>query len=142
MTNTQAAVRSFASLAVGEHASFSRTITVDDVDAFAAVSGDKNPLHTDDGYATTTQFGGRVVHGMFLGALVSQLVGMQLPGRNALLVKTLLEFKHPVMIGDTVTVAGTLTRKSEATKLVTVDLAITVGDTKVAQGEVVVSVLA
>src|SRR3990167_3301720 len=104
--------RTFESIAIGENASLNHTITAEDVHAFAVVSGDHNQLHVDDAYAKATSFGQRVVHGMFLGALVSQLVGMHLPGKRALLMKESLEFKKPVHIGDTVTVSGTVLAKS------------------------------
>ena len=142
MKNTAAREVVYASLVEGEQASFSHLITEADVDIFASLSGDHNPLHTDDTYAATTQFGKRVVHGMLLGSLVSRLVGMHLPGRYALLVKETLEFKKPVLIGDTVMVTGTLTRKSDATKLIDIQVVIAVGDTVVTRGEVMVRMLA
>src|SRR3989344_6555478 len=70
------------------------TITKEEVKKFAALSGDFNPIHTHDG----------VVHGMFLGALVSRLIGMELPGPGALMIKESLEFKKPARVGDTVTI--------------------------------------
>ena len=142
MSEREAVVRTYASLSEGEQISFSHIVTEADIHTFADVSGDYNPLHTDDAYAATTQFGKKVVHGMFLGSLVSRLIGMHLPGRNALLVKEMLEFKKPVMIGDAVTVTGVLARKSDATKLVEVEVAITVGEITVVRGEVMVRVLA
>ena len=140
-TNPRAKVRSYDSLVVGEQATFKRIIFEEDVAGFAALSGDYNPLHTDDVYAKTTHFGSKVVHGLYLGSLVSRLVGMELPGRYALLVKESLEFKKPVTVGDTVVVSGTLVQKSDATKLIRVDVIITVADAIVVQGEVIVQVL-
>jgi acyl dehydratase len=61
-----------------------RTFAAEDVAAFAAISGDFSPLHMDDEYARGTEFGGRVVHGLLVGSLFSQLVGMHLPGKQAL----------------------------------------------------------
>src|SRR3989344_227582 len=113
----EATDRAFASISVGEAASFEKIISEDDVRAFAVLSGDYNPLHMDDAYARSTSFGARVVHGMLLAGLVSRLIGMQLPGKRALLMKESLEFKKPVYIGDTVTVEGTLTRVSPATHI-------------------------
>lgn len=132
--------RAFESLTAGEKASFERTITEADTRAFAELSGDHNPLHTDDAYVAATPFGARVVHGMFLGALVSRLVGMQLPGERALLVKESLEFKKPVHIGDTVKVEGVVIRTSSATHIVELDIQIYVGDVIVATGQVHVQV--
>jgi acyl dehydratase len=140
-TNLKATVRSYDSLVVGEQVTFQHTILDEDIVAFAALSGDHNPLHTDEDYAKTTQFGGKVVHGLYLGSLVSRLVGMELPGRYALLVKESLEFKKPVMVGDTVVVSGTLDQKSDATKLIRVDVTITVVDVIVVRGDIIVRVL-
>jgi acyl dehydratase len=140
-TNLKATVRSYDSLVVGEQVTFQHTILDEDIVAFAALSGDHNPLHTDEDYAKTTQFGGKVVHGLYLGSPVSRLVGMELPGRYALLVKESLEFKKPVMVGDTVVVSGTLDQKSDATKLIRVDVTITVVDVIVVRGDIIVRVL-
>lgn len=131
---TGAMDRPFGSFAVGDTASLERTIVEEDVRAFADLSGDYSPIHVDEEYASTTPLGGRVVHGMFLGALLSRLVGMQLPGKRALLVSESLEFKKPVHIGDTVTVVGTVIAASAATHIVELDIEIKVGQTRVAAG--------
>lgn len=124
MSVAKAAVRTYASLKTGESASLKRTITAKDVDAFAELSGDHNPLHVEPEYAKETQFKRVVVHGMFLGALVSQLVGMNMPGAYSLLMKETLEFKKPVFIDDTVAVVGTIVHKSPAARLVEISIEI------------------
>ena len=134
-------IRTFASLGIGESTSLSRTILPEDVARFADISGDYNELHTDPSYAKTTQFGRTVVHGMYLGALVSQLVGMQLPGKYCLLVKETLEFKKPVFVEDTVVVTGTLSRKTNALQLVEITISITREEDIVATGVVLARVL-
>ncbi|RJQ34479.1 MaoC family dehydratase [Candidatus Parcubacteria bacterium] len=121
---------------IGDTARLTRTVAAADIDAFAALSGDMNPLHVDDAYATDTPFGKRVVHGFFLGALVSQLIGMQLPGKHALLMKETLEFKQPVFIGDTVQVDGAVTSISTSANIVAIDITVRVGDRVVATGVV------
>ena len=103
-------------IAVGSRASFSHRITVEDVDRFAQLSGDMNPLHTDEDYASKTTFGQRVVHGMFLASLLSRMVGMYLPGRRCLYLSQSLDFVQPVFIGDTVRVSVEVLQKQEATK--------------------------
>ena len=132
---TPAEDRAFDSLKVGDKASFERTISDDDVRAFADLSGDYNPLHTDDSYARTTEFGNRVVYGMFLGALVSRLVGMHLPGKRALFMKESLEFKKPVYIGDTVRVEGVITSASNATRIIELDIRLSTEKGLVAAGQ-------
>ena len=132
--------RSFASLQVGDQATFERRISEDDVQAFADLSGDQNPLHMDDGYARSASFAGRVVHGMFLAGLVSRLVGMQLPGKRALLMKESLEFKKPVYCGDTVKVEGVVVHTSLATHSIELEIHLYVRRTIVATGKVHVHV--
>lgn len=88
--------------------SFDRQVTADDVDGFAQLSWDFNPLHTDENYAAGTQFSGRVVHGAFQVAMVSALIGMLLPGRRALVAGMNARFHEPLRIGDAVSVSGSL----------------------------------
>jgi 3-hydroxybutyryl-CoA dehydratase len=138
--SAKATDREFSSLQVGEESGLTHSISADDVNDFASLSGDQNPLHMDDDYAAQTLHKKRVVHGMFLGALVSRLIGMQLPGVRSLLVRESLEFKKPVHIGDEVTVSGKITSKSESTRLVQVSIVIKCGDIVVATGDAHVKV--
>lgn len=131
----------FTDITVGQAASFETLIAEEAVASFAKLSGDENPLHVDESYAVTTQFGKRVVHGMYLGALVSRLVGMELPGTKALLVRESLTFKGPAFINDTIEVRGEVTRKSEALQLVTLSITITRQGEVLAEGEVLATVL-
>ena len=109
---------------MGDTASFSRTITEADVNEFAKLSGDYNPLHTDEEYAKTTKFGKRVVHGMFLGALISQLLGMKLIGKRCLYLSQNLQFKKPAFIGDAVLVSAEIKNKSESTQILDISIEI------------------
>ncbi len=99
---------------VGDTFSFERIIEEKDVDAFAELSGDHSPIHADDAYASTTHYGKRLVHGMFLGAWVSRLVGMELSQKDRVFVcmKVSVEFKKPVYIGDAITLTGTVASAS------------------------------
>ncbi len=94
---------------VGERASFEATIDADLVDSFAALSGDRNPLHVDEEYARGSAFGRRVAHGMISGALCSRLVGMHLPGEPALYRSQRIRFLAPVFLGARVRVTGEVT---------------------------------
>ena len=85
---------------------------------FAESSGDFNPLHMDEQYAKETKFGGRVCHGMLLASFFSRLVGMYLPGKNALYFSQNLDFIEPCFIGDKITVQGEVMDKSEATQII------------------------
>lgn len=108
-------------LAVGQSASYSKTLTEQDVILFAACSGDVNPVHLDKEYAATTPFGEPIGHGMWTGALVSAAIATQLPGPGSVYRSQSLSFKHPVKIGDTVTVTLTITEIKERVKLVALD---------------------
>jgi acyl dehydratase len=122
--------RSWESLAVGEITSLEKYISQEDIVAFGRLSGDMNPLHITNG----------VVHGMYIGALLSALVGMQLPGERALLMKESLSFKRSVRAGDTVVLIATLTHKSEATRIITLCVAVRAHNELVAEGEAHVQV--
>ncbi|HVR38414.1 MAG TPA: MaoC family dehydratase [Thermoanaerobaculia bacterium] len=89
--------------APGQHASYTKTFTDDDVRRFIEITGDVNPLHVDDAFAATTQFGRRVVHGMLTASIFSTMVGMLLPGTGAIYRSQTLTFLRPVFIGETVT---------------------------------------
>jgi len=88
-------------LGVGDRVEFTKTISDEDVKAFAAASGDTNPLHLDDEYAETTRFRGRIAHGTLVGGLISAALA-RLPGLVVYLSQD-LEFHNPVRIGDRVT---------------------------------------
>ncbi len=87
----------------GQHASFSKTLTDEDVRRFIEITGDTNPLHVDDEFAAGTQFGRRVIHGMLAASLFSTMVGTLLPGTGAIYRSQTIRFLLPVYVGDTVT---------------------------------------
>ena len=87
----------------GQRASFRKTFTDEDVQRFIAITGDTNPLHIDDAFASRTQFGRRVVHGMLAASIFSTMVGMRLPGTGAIYRAQTLRCLLPVYVGDTVT---------------------------------------
>src|SRR6185312_1381758 len=90
-------------LEVGQSAELKRTVAEADLVAFAEVTGDDNPLHLDEAYAATTQFKGRIAHGMLSAGYISAVLGTRLPGPGAIYVSQSLSFKRPVRIGDEVT---------------------------------------
>lgn len=93
----------FDALAVGQAAELSRTITAKDVEGFAAITGDTNPVHLDEEVARASRFGGRIAHGMLSAGLISAVLGTRLPGPGAIYTGQTLRFTAPVRIGDTVT---------------------------------------
>lgn len=108
-------------IVTGQTATYSKTLTEQDVILFAACSGDVNPVHLDKNYAATTPFGEPIGHGMWTGALVSAAIATRLPGPGSVYRSQSLNFKHPVKIGDTVTVTLTVAEIKERVKLVTLD---------------------
>ncbi len=96
-------------LAPGDTAALSKTITDADVRQFAALSLDANPLHLDEAYARQARFGQRICHGMLYGALVSAVIGNQLPGPGTIYISQNFQFLKPVFRGDTITATVTVT---------------------------------
>ncbi|MFV9505574.1 MAG: MaoC family dehydratase [Oscillochloridaceae bacterium umkhey_bin13] len=88
---------------VGQSASMRRTITESDVVLFAAITGDQNPMHTDELAAQDSRFGRRIAHGMLAAGLISAVLGMRLPGPGTIYLKQTLSFRRPIYINDTVT---------------------------------------
>lgn len=125
-------------LTVGQSAERLFPITDEAVRAFAAVSGDHNPLHLDDDYAKKTVFRGRVAHGMLLGAHISAVLGDTLPGPGAIYLSQTLQFEHPVRLGAEVKVRVEVRAIDPETRRATLATTCTVGDQVVAEGEAVV----
>lgn len=90
-------------LTIGQKASFSKTITETDVYLFAGISGDINPAHLNEAYAKDTTFKGRIAHGILTAALISAVLGVQLPGPGTVYASQTLKFLAPVHFGDTIT---------------------------------------
>jgi len=107
--------------AIGQHASFTKTFTDEDVERFIAITGDVNPLHVDDAYAAQTRFGRRVLHGMLTASLFSTMVGMLLPGTGAIYRSQTLHFLRPVHIGETVTAHFVVRAVDRAKHRLTID---------------------
>jgi 3-hydroxybutyryl-CoA dehydratase len=109
---------SFNEIKIGLEHYFDITINDELEENFAKISGDFNPLHMDEQYAKKTKFGKRVCHGMLLASFFSKLVGMYLPGKNALYFSQNLNFIRPCFIGDKIIVKGEIIDKSESTKMI------------------------
>lgn len=93
----------FEEIRLGQSASLSKTFDAKSVSIFAEISGDDNPLHTDDAYAKTTHFGRCIVHGTFYTAILGTILGTKLPGEGTILVGQDHKFRYPVYVGDTIT---------------------------------------
>ena len=90
-------------LEIGMVRSLSKVVTDHDIELFAEVSTDRNPVHLDDDYARDTIFEGRIAHGMLTAGLVSAVIGEQLPGHGTVYLGQSLKFLAPVRPGDRVT---------------------------------------
>ena len=90
-------------LSVGQSARFSKTITETDIYLYAGISGDFNPAHVNEQYASKTFFKTRIAHGMLTASFISTLIGTILPGPGSIYMRQELNFLAPVKIGDTVT---------------------------------------
>jgi 3-hydroxybutyryl-CoA dehydratase len=95
--------KSIDELKVGDSAQFSKTITEKDINDFARVTGDFNPVHLDQGYAEKTIFKGRIAHGLLSVGLLSSILGNILPGYGTIYLSHDVKFLAPVKIGDTIT---------------------------------------
>ena len=128
-------LRGFSDLEVGMTASFTKTLTDDDVRAFASASGDCNPLHLDDDFASTTRFEKRITHGILTAGLISAAFAGTLPGPGWPYVNQLLKFRAPVYIGDTVTARVELTELLPQRNFAVFHTVCTVDDKVVLEGE-------
>jgi 3-hydroxybutyryl-CoA dehydratase len=130
----------FEDLAVGQSASFAKTITEADILLFAAVSGDTNPVHIDAEYAARTPFRERISHGMLSASLISTVLGTKLPGPGTVYLGQSLKFRAPVKLGATVTAVAEVVALDAEKKRATLRTTCSVGGKAVIEGEALVMV--
>lgn len=111
----------YADIKVGDTASFTKTITEFDVETFAGLSGDFNPVHIDAEAAAKSFFHERVAHGILVSGLISAVIGTQLPGPNSIYMGQELRFVAPVKLGDTITATVEVTTKRDDKRIITLD---------------------
>ncbi len=99
---------SFEDLTLGMTETLSKTVASSDVVGFAAVTGDRNPIHLSEHFAAKTPFRTRIAHGLYTASLISAVLGTRLPGPGAIYISQTLNFRAPVKIGDTVDVYVTV----------------------------------
>lgn len=109
--------RCYDELAIGESASLTRTLTQQDIELFAILSGDVNPAHLDEAYAMASPFHKVIAHGMWGGTLISTVLGTRLPGPGTIYVKQTLAFLRPVGLGDVITVTVTVKDKLDKNRV-------------------------
>ncbi|WP_439815843.1 MaoC family dehydratase [Zavarzinia sp. CC-PAN008] len=132
----------FEDIAIGQSASFAKTVTEADIVLFAGISGDTNPVHLDAAFAAGTPFKQRIAHGMLSAAFLSTVFGTRLPGPGAIYLSQTLRFKAPVLIGDTVTATVTAMELDPRRKRITFACTCTVAGKTVIEGEAVIMVAA
>ena len=126
-------------LSVGDAAEMRKTITEEDVRAFAELTGDHNPVHLDEEYAAGTRFGRRIAHGMLGASLISAVLANELPGRGTVYLSQTLRFNAPVFLGDTVTARVVVKAVREDKPVVTLETVCTnERGERVVEGEAVV----
>jgi 3-hydroxybutyryl-CoA dehydratase len=108
----------------GQEHSMALHISQQDVEKFADLSGDKAPLHTDTDFARSHGFSGTLIHGALLAAGVSRLIGMELPGRNAILERMDMSFRKPLYAPADLKITGRVRHISEAVRSLTLDITI------------------
>ncbi len=106
---------------IGMTATRTMHFTDEKIRQFAQVSGDQNPIHLDEDYAATTQFGKRIVQGMLTASLFSAIFANDLPGYGSIYLGQNLKFTKPVFIGDTITATVTIAKIREGRNIITFD---------------------
>ncbi|TVO60817.1 bifunctional enoyl-CoA hydratase/phosphate acetyltransferase [Spiribacter vilamensis] len=105
--------RTFDEIEIGDSAMLEKRLTMEDIKLFAVMSGDVNPAHVDEEFARSSRFHELIAHGMWGGALISTVLGTQLPGPGTIYLGQTLRFRGPVTLGDQIRVKVTATEKDE-----------------------------
>ena len=130
----------FEDLSVGMTHQTEHVITENDIELFAQVSGDRNPLHMDDEFAKHTPFGQRIAHGALTASYISGILGNDLPGPGSIFVGLNMRFRRPVYIGSHVTVKVEVTEMKERGNRVTLKVSCNVDGKAAISGEAMVMV--
>lgn len=131
--------RTFGEIEIGDMATLTRTLSREDIELFAVMSGDVNPAHVDEEYARSDIFHKIIAHGMWGGALISTLLGTKLPGPGTIYLEQTLRFRRPVAIGDTIVVSVTAAAKDDERKRISFDCrCLNQRDEVVIEGEAIV----
>ena len=132
----------FEELRVGMSATYAKTITEADIVLFAAVSGDNNAIHTNEEFASTTIFKGRIAHGMLSASVISAALANKLPGPGAIYMSQNLRFRAPVRAGDTVHATVTIKELNPEKRRVLLETCCRVSDKVVIEGDALLSLSA
>lgn len=114
----------FDEIKIGDQVAYTKTVTLQDIEAFAKVTGDNNPVHLSEEFAKSTPFGGRIAHGMLTASYISTVLGTQYPGQGSIFMgMNDMKFMAPVRPGDTITTTATVTSKHPTKPVVKFDCA-------------------
>lgn len=127
----------YDSLEVGASFRIDRLVTADDVQTFADVTGDDNPLHLDPEYAAGTRFGKPIAHGVLLLGIISKVLGRDYPGPGSIAVSIQAKFLRPVVVGSTVTVEVRVAEKIEKYRHIRMRVYVYLGGKMAVAGEAV-----
>ncbi|MEL6828755.1 MAG: MaoC family dehydratase [Pseudomonadota bacterium] len=130
----------FEDLSIGMSHETVHVISEEDIEKFADVSGDRNPLHMDEAYAKQTPFGQRIAHGALTASFISGILGNDLPGPGAIFTGLSMRFKRPVYIGSTVVVRAEISELLERGNRVTLTVSCSVDGKAAITGEAQVMV--
>jgi len=131
----------YEDLEVGKIISFKKNLTQNEINDFAKITGDYNPLHVNPKFALKTQFKSNIAHGMLLASFFSTLFGMVCPGRKNLYLSQSLNFRKPVFPNSQITVKGEIKKKIDSLKALVVKTQIIVKDEVVIDGEAIIKII-
>ena len=114
----------FDEIKIGDQSSYTKTVTLQDIQDFAKVTGDNNPVHLSEEFAKNTPFGGRIAHGMLTLSYISTVLGTQYPGQGSIFMGLNdVKLTAPVRPGDTITTTATVKHKHDTKPVVKFDCA-------------------
>lgn len=138
LDNAQRGTICIEDIEIGMIRTLRKVVTDQDIEMFAKISTDRNPVHLDEDYAQDTIFGGRIAHGMLTAGLISAVIGEQLPGHGTVYLGQSLKFLAPVRPGDMVLTEVEVTDINHAKRRVTLNTRCIVNDKKVLVGDATV----
>lgn len=115
----------YEEIRIGDKTCIAKTITEDSIVKFADITGDFNPIHLDDAFASKTMFKKRIAHGMLTSSFISAVLGTKLPGANTLYLGQSLKFLAPVFIGDQLTTSVEVKEKKDEKKIIVLKTTVT-----------------
>ena len=130
---------SYEDIYIGQKDTITKTITAYDINMFATITGDKNPVHLNETFAAKSIFKKRIAHGMLTGSLISSVLGTKLPGANTIYLNQSLKFLAPCYIGDTLTAVVEVIEKKDAKQILILNTVVTnQSNVKVVEGQAVI----